>query len=388
MKFLKKLFIFIAILICLFCISYLPECAIGEFFFKHKLIEISTPANIALMFVVVIIFGISFTKNFIKYLSSLFRRDRNKKNIESLNAIIELILAKKISDVKAILAKSHISNEHEPLKDAAICSVLEKSNVIYSKFFKLNDVSKKTNELLFVYEIKQNILKNIDGENYNNAASLVNEVVKNHYKYVYVIQDAILKLIGHEKIDFDPRKFKYNLSPKYVEKYTELLTLHDYYISKKVSLLEKFNKNYPGNVKVSKVLIEDISSSTTVSKSDEKKILEIIKNGVEKNMDRSFAYSLLRIKNRPDMFEIAMMLVQNIADDNIEKLWFLCIVACDIGNISHACELLQKIIASSKCDIDDLFRFYILNHSKFSNNIELLQNLKGIIKENSVDKPL
>ncbi|MDR2075175.1 MAG: hypothetical protein LBP31_03065 [Holosporales bacterium] len=352
MKFLKKLIAYTAIVVCLFLLSYTPF-NLGEIFFKFQKLEVSAKVNFLLIAIIIFIFLISCINSIIQSTKKNWKSKNDEKVQEKL---IELLFQRHVP------LSFDMSSKYKVLEKAIICHTYEIHNINPPCFLETS----LQNKLLFAHENKVNIKKCLTEGNILKARAFVTELLLKTPQYCNVIQDEILKLAPLEQFNFDPRQYKYNLSPKYVERYMETVVERD---NSNVSLLIKTNKNYPGNVKIALALVKYLD--------DDKKIIDVIKRGFEITQDRRLAAGLLFVKNRENLLETAETITSNY-DKSVESLWFMSIINTELGHISKASDLLKDIIESKDSDINEVAKFFIVNHSKFAHDVEIWESIRRV----------
>lgn len=368
---LKKLIISIATIIILLSLSYLPH-DIGEFSLRFMALKVSTPVNLMLAACVVIWMGIKTILGLLKAVKSIFKVDENKIEKNSQDSLINLLFTENISDLTN-QQKYHICEKYKNLKEAIECSLFEKFQILPKILWKISKTYEENTKLM-IHKTKQNICKLIDDGNIEDALKHVYDVINKQLSYVPTIKDQILFLCKIKNLNFDPRKYKYNLSKQYIDEYIITAEMRNFHSSHDISILEKIYKNYPNNAEIA---IELVKNSPNFS---EKRIFSIIKNCFVEKPDRRLSIALLSIKKHENLFETALQITDSVPNNNIEKLWFLCTIASELGLTAKASEILQTIVKGYPEEVSQAIEFFILNLSKFSSNIELLQLIKGNIK--------
>ncbi len=368
MSFIKKLVISSILILILLSLSYVSY-DIGEVSFKSFSTKVSMPANFVLAVLVIIWFAVNTLSSLLKWMFSIFKKNEIKTEKNSQNSLINLLFVKSISDIN----KYDVCDKYQNIKEAIECSLFYKLNKLPETLFETNK-SKKTNIVLTIHKIKLNLCKYINDNNIETAAKLTEEVINKYPSYVNFIKEEMLYIATHIRLKFNPRKYKYNLSRKYINEYEATLAIREFNTTKNVAVLEKKLKKSPFN---SKIAIEFIKNVSNIS---EKRIISVIKNCFSENPDRHLAESLFYLKKRENLFEMAMQITANVSNNDLEKLWFLCIIATKTGHISKASEILQTIMKNYSGELQKIIEFFVLNHAKFSKNIELIQLIKEFIK--------
>lgn len=364
MSFLKKLLVFIIIIFALLLVSYSPY-DIGKCSFEFMNIRISAPTNFVLMAFAIIYMGYTIIMSFLKFLRALLKNDNAKAEKESENSLINMLF----SDNPYNVNKYHVMEKHISLKEAIECYLFWKSKKLPRNLM----VITKADEAIItlkVHKIKLNICKHIHDNHINVAACLVQKIIREHPSYTSVIKEQILQISKNMNLNFDPKKFKYGLSKQFIDEYAAITAMREFNESKNLTILEKACKNYPSNAEI---VMNFIQHTPNIS---DKKIYLLVKQCFQGHPNRMLANTLLSMKHKENLFETAIQITASVSDDNIEKLWFLCIIATEAGHISKAVELFKLILTNHSSEQSDIIGFFILNYTKFSNNIELVQSIK------------
>jgi hypothetical protein len=207
--------------------------------------------------------------------------------------------------------------------------------------------------------------------NVSKAKAFVMESLSKVPQYCPIIQDEILELSRLDDIDFDPRQYKYNLSPSYMEKYTESIIMRRK--GNNMSSLLRAHRNYPKNLWIALELIRHLE--------DDKKIISVVGECFERSQDRRLAGGLLLLKNKESLLEVAEMITSK-SKENIESLWFMCIIATELGQLSRVSSLMSKIMGSGMAKAAEISEFFVVNHTKFSHDIELMEEIVEFVAKN------
>jgi uncharacterized integral membrane protein len=358
-KFSAKFLVYLLLCCGLVAISFLP-IDVASVSFAYDSLSVSIPLNIFVASVVASILVGSCIFAVVRFVRSVLSGDKEKLDKYSQNSLISMMFSKaSVTDPM----RFKISDKYRPLKEAVVCLLSEMYCILPPFLFNL---SCEKNELLFIRKAKINIQKLLKDNNMEEAVELAKTIINSYPKGVGLIINQIINLSGHCAFSFDPRKFKYELSPNDVTRYYLAIAMREYRESSDIAALEKYNGLFPGNVKIASILINHYQNS--------KKALSIVKDGFAAVHDREFAYLLPKSE---DVIDQAEDIVSCASENNIERLWFLCIVATENNLTSKAAERLNAVISSSECSIDEVIKFCFLNYSKFANNIDLLKCVKG-----------
>jgi predicted regulator of amino acid metabolism with ACT domain len=233
----------------------------------------------------------------------------------------------------------------------------------------------------------QNIQKLLRQKDIAKGIGLVEKALDKYARYAAVIQDEILEvaMISKEnniKFYFDPKKFKYNLSSSFIEKYYISIALLEFNLEHsdeiKFKILEKVFYEYPANCRVATTFLDFILERWHDDHMD-KKIIDIIERVFALNPSRVFANYLLKV-NRKDLFEVAQRIVQTVAETNIERAWFMLIISTKLHLLAKAKEIIIQHLGDN-IHASDLAKFYVENYTELSKDAEILESVKKICDE-------
>ncbi len=340
-------------MVALFAISYTPYQT-GEFCFKYGVFEFSMPGNFLLIICANILFVILTINKILRLFHKLFLK---RKYRESQNGIIELLFSD-LDNVNNVLSKFVFLDKYKLIRDGILCYIFEKFKAIPAQFFD-TDHAKVASEVLYVKETRLNIIKHLSENNIKEAAILAQDIINKHPKYVVIIFDEILKLVGYDVIKIVPAKYKYNLPQRLIEKYE--IT---YALKHGEQAIIKCNKKYPGSYELISVLDNIITSDT--------KFLQIVQECVKSNPDRRIATIVAKRYG----CDAVIKMCDTMDNGSIEKLWFRCYanLACGM-DIAMSNDLLS-IIAHKSCNIEEVMRFVIQNYKSLCNNAKIFDTLQ------------
>jgi hypothetical protein len=358
-----KFLIYLLFCCGLVALSFLP-IDIASVSFAYESLSVSVPLNIFVASLVSFVVITSRIVALVRFVRLLILGDKDKLDKYSQNSLISMVFSK--SSVTEPMS-FRISEKYKSVKEAIICSSSERYCLLPPLLFNL---SIEKNRLLFIHKAKVNLQKHIKSNGIEEAVELVKMIIDSYPSGVNLIIDQIIELSEYHAFSFDPRKFKYELPPRDIARYYLAVAMREYRDFDDILILEKYNNLFSGNVEVVAILANNCQNN--------KKILSYIKDGFAAKQDRRFAYLLPKSELS---LEQAEDIVSCVPENNIERLWFLCIVATENNLIGRASELISAIIASTECSVDEVIKFCFLNYSKFANNIDLLKCVKGIAKK-------
>jgi hypothetical protein len=235
-----------------------------------------------------------------------------------------------------------------------------------------------------IHIIKRQIQKLLHQRDIVKSIGLVEKALDKYSRFATVIQDEIFEvaMISKEnniKFHFDPRKFKYNLSSSFAEKYYVSIALLEFRLEHsdeiKLKILEKVFYGYPANCHVAVAFLDYILEHEHDDHTD-KKIIDIIGQVFVLNPNRIFADYLLKV-NRKDLFEVAQKIVQSVSETNIERAWFMLIISTKLHLLAKAKEIIKQHIVDS-IHAPELAKFYVQNCAELSKDAEILEIIKQV----------
>ncbi len=382
MKLIKRTIVCLILITCLFLISYTPY-SVGETSFNFRSLNIIIPNNFVLIALIIIWLVYSYLFRIAEFLRSVFIDDRLKIEEASQNELINVLLSgQAVSSSK--LADVVVCEKFTPLKEAIECFFVEQLGVKPEQYLD-TAVENNKNKFLLAHKVKINITKCLQNKEYDRAKEEALRVIKSAPQYVDCIKEEILEIAKVVHFNFDPRRYKYDLSREYIKRYDEYFVIARYNETKNLSLLEKHNRKHPGNFYIANIIIDNLLLSSPINAS---KIINIVGDCFCAVPNRRLAKSLLCVDKQESLFETAQKITARVSDDNIEKLWFLTIVATELGHISKAVDIIKLIIAASEVDMNEITSFFLLNHSKFFKNIELLNLIRSKLDDESSDSKM
>jgi hypothetical protein len=366
MKFFKKLFcffFFILTFILLHC--YAPEMGRIDLLIQNWTVSIGVYI-IAASFLA-IWFVLSTLKSFFSFFVRLFSRDKKSELLESIDNIAELIQLDG-EDFSKLINKLYISSKFE---------IIKKSLITQKNYGNCKTLSLTGNKLIDIKILKAQLQDRLSQDDVINSIELARKIINNYGDLVPKVQDEVLRTAILTKrhnlnFSFDPRKYKYNLSPKFIKKYLFSIDLLDLDVisdtDSKLKLIEKITKKHDEIADSYNILLKFIEENN-IKKYDDKRIIEIIKKSFEILPNRDLAYDLIRL-NKHDQFEVSQEITKNISDDNIEKLWFLLIVSLKSGFYAKAREIVKSL--ETKENIGKILTFYYKNNQEEILNLDLI----------------
>lgn len=342
----------------------------------------------------------------------LFLSNKAIGDQKSINNIANLILLSNDSFLKKLREVS-ISNKYKNI----VTSLIIKNNV------KTNYLLNKTEvKEIDIYLLNNELNELLELNKYSEALQLVNKVIKKYTYEISVIKYKILEVARYakkEKIEFkfNPKKSKYKLDKEFINNYEIELEMVDFKLTndnnKKLKIVEYLYKKFSLNKNTGLYLLQFLEEYKP-SKYSDNKILNLIQSIFTANPNRDLAYVLLKLYNQTNVFEVSQKILENIPNDNIEKLWFLLIIAthtklfnimkklitdityynnvnlqndiindCNNNNISEYNSKDSTIISNTysnniknidnSSNINDLNAFFIKNYGVFISDSELVK---------------
>ncbi|MDR3224179.1 MAG: hypothetical protein LBT03_01155 [Holosporales bacterium] len=355
----RKLFWFLlAILVCCILQVYSPNVEKVTIFALNK--EISVGLYIVIATLITAIYATSIVKSFFRCIGHLFSKRKNEDG-KVVEQLAELAILND-RDFERMFDKIQCTNQLSIMKTAL--AIRRRSKL--DKIHQMTGIPRIDIEI-----IKLNLKDALNKNDEQTAVKLANKSIKNYAEHVSVVQNEILEVAKLTKksniqFKFDPRRFKYDLSQRFITKYMVTLGLMKFDaeidIPKKLQIIQKLHNEYPEDITTLFAFLDfvDINKSTGYDSGgyDDKKLLKIIKETISLNPNRKIARYLLKL-NRCDIFEIAQKVLEFSGNGNSEKLWILLIIATKMKFINKASELIRLLLESG--DSCGVLEFYVQN---------------------------
>lgn len=304
----------------------------------------------------------------------LFLKNKSSGEKNSINNIAQLILLDNNEFLNTFKNLS-IADKYKTIITALIIKNNLKTNYLLNKTgVKEVDIYLLNNELQELLELNNN----------SEALKLVNSILKKYSNEVNIIQDKILAVAKYAKenkikFNFNPRKSKYKLTKDFINNYEIELAMIDFKSTNdnnnKLKIVENLYKKFPLNKNTGLYLLKFLEEYKPI-KYDDIRIINLTQSIFIANPNRELAYILLKLYNKNDIFEVSQKISETVSNENIEKMWFLLIIATNVKLFNIVKELVINIIAVG--NINELNTFFIKNYNIFSLDKDIV---KLIIKE-------
>lgn len=222
------------------------------------------------------------------------------------------------------------------------------------------------------YLIQQRLYLAITENNYTQAIKITKEICNTFPQFINRISKEIIlieKYCIRNNLDFNINLGRRNrrLSDNYkleMEKIKleNISNEHD-----KIKKVKELLKKAPDDKDLQ---LEYIKLCPEIEKK-----LKLISIFFNRSPNRYLAYELVKIKKDKDTFFWAQRITQNIPDTNIEKLWFLVIVATELKFNKYISGLIIKLLKlNERQTIYEFFVRYYGTFSKMPDLIEIVQD--------------
>ena len=313
------------------------------------------------------------------------------------------ISSKGIGDKKLInnISKLILLNNNEFLEQFRNISITDKYKNIITALIIKNNI--KTNYLLNKTEIKEidiyllnNELKELlELNKYSDALQLVNNIIKKYSYEINIIKDKILEVAKYSKennikFKFNPKRSKYKLDKDFINNYEIEMEMINYKMindnNNKLKIVEYLYKKFPDNKKAGLYLLQFLEEYKP-TKYNDTKIINLIQCIFVANPNRELAYMFLKLYNQNNIFEVSQSILNQVPNNNIEKIWFLLIIATNMKLFNIIKELITNIIIINpnnaeynvkQNNINELNKFFIKNYNILFTNPEIVQLLISI----------
>ena len=322
------------------------------------------------------------------------------------SVFVKFLLSKRtLDDTKSVNNIAHLillSNE-DFKKEIRNISVIDKYKNIMTALIIKNNI--KTNYLLSKTELKEIDVHLLDKElaellefnKYSEALQLINTIIKKYSHDIHVVQDKIIKIAKYAKennleFKFNPKKSKYNLGKEFISNYEIEIEMTNFNMindnNDKLKIVEYLYKKFPLHKKTGLYLLQFLEEYKTSKYSDER-IISLVHNIFMANPNRELAYIFLKLYGQSNIFEVSQEMLQTFPNYNIEKTWFLLIIATNMKLLNIIPELITNIIECNKnivdmnrcnnnikqSEINNLNKFFIENYNILSSNQEILKSI-------------
>jgi tetratricopeptide (TPR) repeat protein len=361
MRFWKKACIFAFMILICISQTYLNE--IGNVNVLIKKYEISLGIYEALAIIIFALFILSTALSVAACVTSIFKRDSVSAEEKMVNSIANLVVMDDCEFSNSI-KKLCAPKKFKPITNA----MLAKRGIAIN----IDKIGIPQVDILIIkLKLKDRLAK---GDSIA-AINLAKEAISKYHWLVSAIQDEIIEVaklakMSHLPFCFDPRKFKYCLATSFADIYFASLAIaeidEETDIEKRLKYLEKAFKNYPDNQEITSRLLALYAGD----ESNLKKAIKIIEIAFQARPDRALAYPIIQLC-RNDALEVAEKISDSTSDINLEKQWFLFIIATRLNIIGRAKEILKQLVNLDKSI--EIAKFYIQNHSKLSFDPEITE---------------
>lgn len=362
MNFLRKcLLFFILIYLCLVLYLFLPNTGYVDIAILNY--KFHSDIYIVVSVLIVAIFVKSIIKGLIKIIKSFCKKSDEKLEMNAIKNLARLIVLNDLFDGKNIDDKFNL------------CKIAVSVN-------SGNIVPDRTGiEEVDIRNIKNKMQLLMQSNNLDKAIGLANEAINYFPHYLSVIQDELLQVAvtavsEHKSFEFNPARSKYKLSREFIDKYNIkkglaiVETTSD--VSIKLKLLENLYKNYNNDINILSQLLLTLASEG----SDKRKTLKLIEKIFKMKPDRKLATVFLEVCEKSSTFDEAENLLKSVPHNNVEKLWFLLIVAVKTRHHSKVVELVRSL-SIDEINKDELRIFFTKNYDILSSNDDVVKLICG-----------
>ena len=353
---------------CAFLIAMIGAVVLHIYTQEPVTVEFITPTNsfsvgiYVICFALIVLCFIRFLfKSIVKRIISAFRKSTDTETQKSIQNLAQLIVADDYH-FPDLYKKTSVTEALQALKIAlAIKRVKQQRDI-----FVFSNIEKTGIKCVDIYIKKMQLQRLINSGEVLLSVKLAEKVIKAYESYVPIIGDELLEIAKMAKenstqFEFEPNKFKYNLSPKYIDRYYIELRLIEFKIydnfEEKIALLINLHKRYPQNTEILYKLLEYVKLHPD-NKYDIEWQLQMMKSTLSTNPNRGIAKYLLETQ-KSAILEVARDAMTCIPDANIEKLWILLIIAVEKKFMVQVRDLLGKLVMLDKTD--DVYKF-LVNH--------------------------
>lgn len=349
---------------------YAKEFGKFEFVWGKRIFSIG--GYVVCLGVISIYFVLFLIRTIVNWIGSLFKNRERDEETKAISELANLIIADDYQ-FSLLYKKVTLTDNLQALKIALAL----RRDFSTGKHFEKTGIP-----FIDIHIIRQELQELIDAGEIQASVALAGRAVENYSANVSVIKNELLEIAIKAKqngieFDFEPSKFKYDLSSKYVSEYDVRLKFVDFEkvsdFNKKFEILKKLHKEYTARIDVLCKLLEFYENGTENVIYDAKWVLKVIEETISINPNRAVVLYLLHT-GKNDIFERAQSMMANISDDNAEKNWILLRLAIEKKFNVQAKELAKRLIKTD--ELNDVYSF-ITNETRI---VEILQELKNDIK--------
>lgn len=354
MKFLRKFCIFIfAMAIVAILQMYAKELGRFEFVLCNRVFSIS--CYVICLGIISFYFVLFLAKSFYRGICSIFNQNEAIKEEKLIKGLARLIVSDD-KDFMQLYEKTAVADNLRILKVALAL----KRNFNARKHFAKTGV-----RCVDIYIIRQEFRELLDAGEIMASITLAEDIMQNYSKEICIVKDELLEIAikarkNNLEFNFEPSKFRYELTQKYINEYNVKLTLIDFEktvnINKKFEILKRLHKEYVTRSDLLCLLLDFYDKYSQVGHIpyDTAWVLKTIEETISVNPNRIIATYLLKI-GRNDIFELAQSMMANISENNIEKNWILLQIAMEKRFNLQAKELAKRLIKTEELkDIREL----------------------------------
>lgn len=372
-KFLHKFCIFIlAITLVAVLQMYAKELGRFEFVLYNRVFSIG--GYVICLGIISFYFILFIVKSLCRGICSIFSRDKATKEEKSIKEIVNLI----VSDDKDFIQLYEKTAVVDNLRVLKVALALKRNFNVKRRF------EKTGMHCVDIYIIRKELQGLLNVGEIRAAITLAEDIVQNYAKEIYIIKDELLEIAVRAKknnlaFNFEPGKFKYELTQRYINEYDIRLKLIDYETTgnadKKFEILKRLHNEYVTRVDLLCILLDFYNEYSQLGNVpyDTNWVLKTIAETISVNPNRVVATYLLQI-GRNDIFELAQSMMANVSESNIEKNWILLKIAIEKRFNLQAKELAKRLIKAE--ELNDV-RELISSHPKV---IEIFLEIKNDIK--------
>ena len=218
----------------------------------------------------------------------------------------------------------------------------------------------------------------------DNIIIVATSVIEEYPAHVSLLKEELLRVAieakrAGKKFKFDPSSSRYKLPQEFIDTFDIKMGLTDVELTadvqQKIKILDRLHKKYPKNLEVMEKLLNTLAINT----GNEERILQLIPEIFKIRPNRNLVTNFLQAcadKTYSDvsLLDTALELLNPIANENVEKLWFLLTVATKSRNYPKIVEYF-KILHSNRENRVTLCTFYVDNYAILSADPEIISLL-------------
>ncbi len=366
MKFVNKIFTLVILVgLCLALYAWTPSLGYVDIVFLKYKIYMDIYILIGVLGVLFFILNITFS------IYRWFKKHFSSQNITvTKNSINELARCIALNGIGTF----NVDNVFDVCKQA----LSVRNGVSISRKTGISEIDIYNTKLFLNNGISTKALK-ID-----SIITVATSVINEYPAHVSLLKEELLRVAieakrAGKRFKFDPSSSKYKLQQEFIDTFDIKMGLTDIELTAdvqhKIKILDRLNNKYTNNLEI----MEKLLSILAINTGNEEKILRLITEIFKIRPNRKLVTNFLqacasKTYSEVSLLDIALELLKPIANDNVEKLWFLLTVATKSRNYQKIVEYFKNLHSNRENHVA-LCTFYVDNYAILSAEPEIISLL-------------